>query len=267
MCPCQRGFDDARHVCDLNVPRINTLRRQLATAQDAVHARERLLAAAAHDLQQPAEAIRLYARLLQAEPARAVELAGRIEHAAGSMKDVVRSLLDLALLDARGGRLAHELVDVGVLLDDLRSVYEPLARQKGLALRLRPMDATLQSTPVLLRRILGNLLANAIRYTERGGVLLAARRRAGGLSLEVWDTGIGIDPAAQQRVFEALYRAAPVGVGTGMGLGLTIASELAARLGGRVSVGSRLGRGSVFRLVIGPAVRAGEPDARPGCDS
>ncbi len=250
-----------------NARLIDTLRRQLATAQSAVRARERLLAAAAHDLQQPAEAIRLYAQLLQAEPARALELSDRIARAAGSMKDVAQSLVDLALLDVRGDRLAHEPVHVGVLLDELRGVYEPLAHQKGLALRLRSMDATLQSNPVLLRRVLGNLLANAIRYTERGGVLLAARRRAGGISLEVWDTGIGIDPAAQSRVFEAFYRAAPAGVGAGTGLGLAIASELAAHLGGRVSVGSRLGRGSVFRLVIGPAARAGGPGAQPGCDS
>jgi signal transduction histidine kinase len=113
---------------------------------------------------------------------------------------------------------------------------------------VRPADAELRTDPVMLRRVIGNLLANAIRYTQRGGVLLAARRRAAGLVLEVWDTGPGLAAADRQRVFEPFVRLSAAGEGTG--LGLAVVREGARRLGCEVTLRSRPGRGSVFGLVF-----------------
>ena len=150
----------------------------------------------------------------------------------------------------------------------------PEARLKGLRLRVRPADAELRTDPVMLRRVIGNLLANAIRYTQRGGVLLAARVRAGGVSLEVWDTGIGMAESELGQIFGEFYKVPTAGTEDGFGLGLAIVQGLAQRLGYRVTVRSRPGRGTVFRVwvptapaVTGPAGRACARSAGSGSGS
>ena len=211
------------------------------------------LAGVVHDLRQPLDALAIYAEMLSTDPSQASELAPRMLRAVASAQGLARSLQDFAALRARGASQARAAaVNVSALLADLAAIHEPLARQKGLEWRVHLLDATLRTDVLLLRRLLGNLLANAVRYTERGGVLLAVRRRGGGLAFEVWDTGRGIAPADQQRVFEPFVRLGgteEVG-GEGAGLGLAVVRELADQLGGVLALRSQPGRGSVFRVTF-----------------
>lgn len=206
----------------------------------------RRLAGALHDLRQPLEALAIYADLLTQEPAQAVELAPRMARAVAVAQGLARSLQDFAALRAHAAALAQQPMPVLALLADLAAVYEPLARQKSLRWRMRGVDATLHTDAAMLRRLLGNLLANAIAYTARGGVLLAVRRRGTALVFEVWDTGRGMAPRDQERVFEPFVRLGAAGEGAG--LGLAVVRELADRLGCSVALHSRPGRGSVFRV-------------------
>jgi len=199
------------------------------------------LAGIAHDLRQPLDALAIYADLLAADPSLAAELAPRIQRAVAAAQGLVQTLAEGPAQAAR--------VAVPELLADLRAVHEPAARQKGLRFRVRGLHASVHAEPAALHSLLGNLLGNAIRYTDRGGVLLAARRRGGGVSLEVWDTGRGIAAQDQQRVFEPYCRVNALEDAPGQGLGLAIARDAAAQLGVQITLRSRPGRGSVFKII------------------
>jgi CheY-like chemotaxis protein/anti-sigma regulatory factor (Ser/Thr protein kinase) len=151
------------------------------------------------------------------------------------------------------------------LLHGLEAEFAPEARARNLALRLHCQDVCVRSDPLLLERILRNLIANALRYTPRGGVLLACRRRGGVARLEVWDTGIGIEPHQQALVFEAFHQ-----VGNperdrrnGVGLGLAIVKRLAGLLGHRLRLDSRPGRGSRFGIDVPLAPAAPGTQSHP----
>jgi signal transduction histidine kinase len=163
------------------------------------------------------------------------------------------SLFDLVRLDSGKIKLNVEPVDLGKLLQDLELQYRPVAQSKGLQLRVRGRPGTVISDPILLRRIVGNLVSNAVKYTRSGGVLLAARGRGGSRRIEVWDTGLGIAPVHQREIFREFYKV-PSHAGTedGFGLGLYIVARLAAILGHPLSLASRPGRGTVFRLMLRP---------------
>ena len=212
--------------------------------------RLRALRDALHDVRQPASALRLYAEWLNEDRALADELAPKLLRAAWAVEAMLDAAMNLARLDAGQGALEPKPVDVHALLCDLEAQFQPLAVRKGLALRVRPLRASVTADPVVLRRVLGNLMSNAIRYTERGGVLLGARRRGGAISLEVWDTGIGIGEAEQARVFEDFYRARLDAADDGLGLGLPIVRRLSTRAGWPVALRSRLGRGTMVRLLV-----------------
>ncbi len=201
------------------------------------------LAGIAHDLRQPLDALAISAELLAADPSLAAELTPRIQRAVAAAQGLVQTL---AVGPARAARV---VVAVPELLADLCAVHEPAARQKGLRFRVRGLHASVHAEPAALHRLLGNLLGNAIRYTDRGGVLLAARRRGGGVSLEVWDTGRGIAAQDQQRVFEPYCRVNALEDAPGQGLGLAIARDAAAQLGVQITLRSRPGRGSVFKII------------------
>lgn len=208
----------------------------------------RRLAGVAHDLRQPLDALAIYAELLAQDPVQAAELAPRMARAIALAQGLAQSLQDFAAWRGQAAAPVRVGVHVPTLLAELAAVYEPQARRKGLRWRVRGIDATFTSDPVWLRRMLGNLLANAIRYTAHGGVLLAVRRRAAGLVFEAWDTGPGLAAADRQRVFEPFVRLSAAGEGTG--LGLAVVREGARRLGCEVTLRSRPGRGSVFGLVF-----------------
>ncbi len=254
------------------VERTAELARQREEAERANAAKTRFLAAASHDLRQPMHAIGLMVGLLRertADPAQRA-LADRTYAAVQAMETLFGSLLDVSKLDA--GAVVPQPVDLALadLLARIEHTYQPLAAGKGLRLRVRPSTLAVHSDPALLERILGNLVSNAIRYTPHGGVLVAARRRgAGEVQLQVVDTGVGIDPAQCELVFEEFVRLAGPGAAgagdEGLGLGLSIVRRTAALLGHRVALQSRPGRGSCFTVSLPLAHRA--PPAAPAAGS
>ena len=234
---------------------IESLTRQTQAALDAVEIKNRFLASAAHDIRQPVHALSLYADWLGSEPDLVHELAPKIVESTKAVNALFDSLFDLVRLDSGKIKLNIEPVDLGKLLYDLELQYRPLAEAKGLQLRVRATRGTVVSDPILLRRIVGNLVSNAVRYTHRGGVLLASRGSGSGTTrrIEVWDTGLGIAPVHQREIFREFYKV-PSHAGTedGFGLGLYIVARLAGILGHPLSLSSRPGSGTVFRVMLKP---------------
>lgn len=232
-----------------NAALIASLTEQTRAAMQAVESKNRFIANATHDLRQPVHALGLYADWLQAEPEFASQIAPKIVQSTRAVNELFNSLFDLAKLDASVIDVRWECVDLPSLVAELELQYAPLAQEKGLALRTRVVGAQVWSDRVLLKRLLGNLLSNAIRHTAGGGVLLAVRHSRDAVRVEVWDTGIGIPEEEQTAIFDEFYRVARHnGTEDGFGLGLAIVSRLCEALKHRLSVRSRVGRGSVFRL-------------------
>jgi signal transduction histidine kinase len=144
-------------------------------------------------------------------------------------------------------------VDIAKLLRNLELQYRPLCEAKGLAFRMHVCPGTVRSDPILLQRIVGNLISNAVKYTNKGGVLVASRSTPAGLRIEIWDTGVGIPPTHQREIFREFYKV-PGHTGTeeGFGLGLYIVARLTHILGHPLTLQSRVGRGTVFRLLLDP---------------
>lgn len=249
-----------------NAQLIASLTETTRVALEAVEAKNRFIASAAHDLRQPVHALGLYADWLRAEPELVLQITPKIVQSTQAVNELFNSLFDLARLDARAIDVNWQRVDLPSLVGELESQYAPLAREKGLDLRIHVLAGAVRSDAVLLKRLLGNLLSNAIRHTERGGVLLAVRPGEDGWRMEVWDTGVGIAPAHQQAIFQEFYRVARHnGTEEGFGLGLAIVTRLCGALNHRLSLQSRPGHGTVFRLDMeafddGEAAR-GRPDS------
>jgi signal transduction histidine kinase len=233
---------------------IESLTRQTQAALDAVEIKNRFLASAAHDIRQPVHALSLYADWLGSEPELVHEIAPKIVESTKAVNALFDSLFDLVRLDSGKIKVNIEPVDLGQLLHDLELQYRPLAQAKGLRFRVHVAPGTVLSDAILLRRIVGNLLSNAVKYTQRGGVLLASRAAGSGRRIEVWDTGLGIAPVHQREIFREFYKV-PSHAGTedGFGLGLYIVARLSAILGHPLSLASRPGRGTVFRLMLQPS--------------
>jgi two-component system, sensor histidine kinase len=236
--------------------RLERINDELVVARDsseqANRFKTRFFTAVGHDLLQPLHAARLSLSSLTegASDASEVAVAKQIDHSLSSIEELLRTILDISRLDA--GVIEPDLrpVSLNDLFGSLVSSLGPLASAKNLTLTARPTDAAVVSDPVMLRRILQNLLANAVHYTQTGGVKLAARRRADGVRIEVWDTGPGIGKDEQVWIFEEFQRgsASETSRRGGFGLGLSIAQKMAETLGHPLGVCSRLKRGSMFKV-------------------
>jgi PAS domain S-box-containing protein len=225
-------------------------------AEHANDAKSRFLAAIGHDLLQPLHAAHLFADTLrQRGDGEQQELARHIGSALDSTTDLLTTLLDMSRLEAGG--LVPEPRDFPLadVLDPLVAQFRVLARQRGLRLRFVPTRAWVRSDPQLLRRVLQNFLANALRYTERGSVLLGVRRHGGMLCVEVHDTGPGIDAARRDEIFEE-FRRGDGAPGQGLGLGLAIAQRIAQLLDATIRLHSLPGRGSAFAIDVPRAATA-----------
>lgn len=238
-----------------------------AEAEHANHAKSRFLAAASHDLRQPLFALSLYVGMLKNKlPPTDGTLANNLTSCVSSLNELLTDLLDISKLDA--GVVTPEVRDfpVAEVLDSLISIHTPEAALKGLRLRCAPSRLTVNTDPVLFKRIIGNLIANAIRYTESGGVMVGCRRHQRKMWVEVRDTGIGIPEDKIDEIFEEFRQLGPGERNRGSGLGLAIVAKAAALLGLQVRVSSEVGKGSMFsvELPLGRASRAeGRQESRP----
>ncbi len=238
----------------------------LATAERSAAAQARWLATASHDLRQPAHALGLYLGALQAQAAvradpGAAEVVERMRGSLAALEALLAGALDVSRIDAGAVEPRWQTVALAPLLRRLADEWALPAESRGLRLALHvapgPDDAhgreaLTVTDPQLLERVLRNLLANAVKYTPAGGVLLACRLRRSDSGqrlwrIEVWDSGVGIAEADQERVFEEFQQLRPAAAASpGQGLGLAIVRRLAGLLQLRVVLHSRPGRGSVF---------------------
>ena len=242
---------------------IDSLTQQTQAALRAVATKNRFLASAAHDLRQPVHALSLYADWLGSEPEMVRDIAPRMLQSTRAINELFDSLFDLTRIEAGNYKVRLQQVDAAQLLTDLSKQYELAAQAKSLSLRVRVQPTTLWADPVVLRRMLGNLISNALRHTKRGGVLIALRQREDLLVFEVWDTGVGIAPEHQQAIFQEFFRiSAHQGTEDSLGLGLTIVSKLATLMGYQLSLNSVLGQGSVFRVML-PALTQSQAGEQP----
>ncbi|MBI4996057.1 MAG: HAMP domain-containing protein [Rhodocyclales bacterium] len=223
-------------------------------AERASEAKSRFLAAASHDLRQPLHALTLFATELTSSmtKARDLQLASQIVTAAGAMGELLNALLDVSRLDIAAVQPHRQPVALEPLLEMIADSHHQSARAKGLRLRHRPTALWVDTDPQLLRRMIGNLVANAVRYTNDGGVLIGARRHGERVRIEVWDTGIGIDEAHLPYLFHEFYQVANPerDSAKGLGLGLSIVARLGEILDHPVEVLSKPGRGSVFSVSV-----------------
>lgn len=244
-------FDDLRD--DLCLVQADLVAARRAAAE-ASAAQSRFLAAANHDLRQPFQAIRLFYEVLAPQvPPPARQAAANLGEAIATGERILAVLSDIAQLDAGLVIPQVRAFPVGEVMAEVRADLAPQARQKGLTLRIVQSAAIVTSDPALLHRILRDLLVNAIRYTERGGVLVGWRRRGPDSGcLEVWDTGRGIPEDALTLIFEDFFQLDNDARdrANGMGVGLSAALRIARLLDHRIEVRSCLGRGSMFGIVM-----------------
>lgn len=225
-------------------------------AQLANVAKSRFLAAASHDLRQPLQTLALLqgllAKTLKGEKAQ--KLITRFDETLSAMSAMLNALLDINEIEA--GTVRAEMVTFPLrdLFDRLREEFGYRAHSQRLEFRVVPCGLSIHSDPVLLEQIIRNLLSNALKYTERGKVLLGCRRRKGMLSIEVWDTGVGIPDEELQAIFEEYHQLdnAARERSRGLGLGLSIVKRLGILLDHRIGVRSRVGKGSVFAIEVIP---------------
>ena len=256
-----------------NVDLIGELRERTRAAQEAQvgaeaanRAKSQLLAAASHDLRQPLHALGLYVAALAAR-ARDTEwraLVGSVQAAAETLDLQFAQLLDLSRLEAGALTPERAAVPLAPLFASLATEFAPQAAARGLSFTVVRTGLAVDSDPALLSRIARNLVANAVRYTREGGIVIGIRRRGPRVALEVVDTGIGIGAEHRARIFEEFYQVrghrANRGASDGMGLGLAIVRRLADLLGHDIELTSRIGRGSRFAVL---APRAEAPSPRP----
>ncbi len=219
-------------------------------AEDANRSKTRFLRAASHDLLQPLSAARLFLSMLTTTdmPEDQAELVKRLGNAFESVDELMHAVLDISRLDSQRIEFNRKPVPLNALFQRLRDEFEPQATARGLKLRFAETSLVVESDPVFLRRIAQNLLSNAIKYTERGGVLVGARKRGQRAWLEVRDTGIGIPVSDRVQVFDEFHRLERDGRGEpGMGLGLSIVKRACAKLDHPLSLESSPG-GTIFRI-------------------
>jgi CheY-like chemotaxis protein/anti-sigma regulatory factor (Ser/Thr protein kinase) len=221
-------------------------------AAPANAAKSRFLAAASHDLRQPLHALGIFAAELTArERAPGTrDLAAKIGQSVHALETMFGELLDISRLEGGSVKAVLRRFPVQEVFDRLATDFLPQAQEKGLHLRIRPTAHWCESDPILLERILRNLVSNAIRYTRRGGVLVGCRVRGSRLWLEVRDTGVGLSEAEREKIFEEYYQVDNPGRDRdkGLGLGLAIVRRLVDVLGEKLVVKSTPGRGSLFAL-------------------
>lgn len=238
------------------------LQRQKDIAERASLAKSTFLAAASHDLRQPVHALGLLAGALRGV-AMAPEgnlLLDQIEASTNAMDGLFTALLDISRLDAGVVEVYRRAFAVEPLLNRICRDHEDEAKAKGVALILKRCELKVDSDPVLLERIIRNLISNAVRYTDSGRIVVGCRRRGPMMSIQVWDTGRGIPLDQQEKVFEEYYQLGNTerDRSKGLGLGLAIVRRMTDLLGCKLTLRSRPGQGSCFEITVPISRRATE---------
>jgi signal transduction histidine kinase/DNA-binding NarL/FixJ family response regulator len=238
-----------------NVNRMSEeLGRLYQQLEDANLAKSRFIAAASHDLRQPLHALNLFVAQLRTEndPAEKSQVVARIDAAITAMNEMFNELLDISRLDA--GVLVPSLsaFPVDQVLKRIEMTFTAAAREKNLRLRVVSNGAWVRSDFILLERILLNLVSNAVRYTQAGGIVVGCRRRAGVLRIEVWDSGIGIPEDQQRNIFAEFHQLSTAEQDRrgGLGLGLAIVERLCRLLDYPIELTSRPDKGSRFVISV-----------------
>ena len=254
-------FQDITERKDVNDALATAKRR----AENADAAKSRFLAAASHDLRQPLQTLALLQGLLTraVQSEREQKLVGRIGETLAAMTGMLNTLLDVNQIEAGVVQAEITRFPVNDLLAKLYEEFTYQAQAKTLVLRMVPCGLSISSDQNLLEQMIRNLVSNALKYTRAGKILLGCRRRKGMLSIEIWDTGIGIPDDEVHAIFEEYHQ-----IGNearersrGLGLGLSIVRRIGNLLGHRVRVSSRPGRGSVFAIEV--ALPAGTSAPKP----
>lgn len=247
------------------------LASQVELVEEANREKSRFFASASHDLRQPLHAISLFTSVLQRStlPERDGQTVARLSHSVRMLGDSLDTMLDVSRLDAGAVQPRTQAMPVHELFLSLHTTFSARAQEKGLQLRVRaPGGLVVMSDPLLLERLLGNLVDNAIKYTPAGGVVVAARvggprAPAGQVLVEIVDTGVGIAPRYQRLVFDEFYQVdnPQRDRARGLGIGLSIVRRLSELLDHPVTLQSRAGRGTRFCVRV---PRARQPDAAWG---
>jgi signal transduction histidine kinase len=225
-----------------------------ARAESASRSKSLFFAAANHDLRQPLHSLGLFATALRNgkvdEQGR--RMIDQILQATESLEQLFDNLLDISKLDAGQVEVKKEIVPANLVLDRLRSTFTKSAEEKGLKLIVRRSRGVLYTDPTLLFRVLSNLVSNALRYTEKGGVIVACRKRRNGVSIEVWDSGIGIPHEQHERIFEEFYQLNNPARdrSRGLGLGLATVRRIVNLLEHPLNLRSTMGRGTRFSIEV-----------------
>jgi signal transduction histidine kinase/CheY-like chemotaxis protein len=267
----RRGFSsvvlDSLRLRFENLDLLGGLRIEKDRSERANLDKSRFLAAASHDLRQPVHALGMFAGALRARSMddEARRLVGHIEDSVLALEGLFGSLLDISRLDAGVVERRPSVFPIHPLLTRIAAGYAAQAKQKGLSLRVVGCASFVRTDAVLFERILRNVVDNAVRYTEKGGVLIGCRSAAGGrtLRVQVWDTGPGIPPEHQERVFQEFFQLGNVerDRSKGLGLGLAIVRRLAILLDCPLSLRSALGHGTSLEVSVALAEpEAGRPD-------
>ncbi len=221
-------------------------------------AKGHFLAAASHDLRQPVAAVGLLSGLLRdrLKNTDMQDMTQRLSDAVRSMENLLSGLLDLSRLEAGAIKPHLQSVDLGDMLHRIASHEREAAKLKGLQLRVRATRAMAYSDPVLLEQMVRNLIGNAVRYTQKGGVLVGVRKREGHLHIEVWDTGAGIAPENRERIFQDFVQLSNPerNQAKGLGLGLAIVQRASTLLDHPIGLQSRVDRGSCFSVRVSPDI-------------
>jgi signal transduction histidine kinase len=241
--------------------RLSELNTQLDAA---LQTRTRFLAAASHDLRQPAHALALYATALEHESSRAalIDLSKRMRATVGSLSNMFDGLLELARLDAAAIVPKKEVFDLADLVQRLCVEYRDRLINTEAALKFRAHRSLrfIHTDPVLIERILRNLIGNAVKYAGEKNILVAIRARDGGVAIEVRDAGPGMSDDEQRHAFDEFFRAQSASAKRdGLGLGLSIVERFARLVGANIALRSALGRGSTFTLSLPPSMIARDP--------
>ena len=251
----ERNLKQANETLEQRVvDRTALLEHAKREAEHANDAKSRFLTAIGHDLLQPLHAAHLFTDALsqQLSDPRQRGSVQQIRGALDSTTDLLTGLLDMSRLDAGGLVPEPRDLPLAEVLEPLVSEFRAMANERGLSFRYLPTRSWVHTDPQLLRRILQNFLANAVRYTPAGGILLGVRRTRDGLRVEVHDTGPGIERADQHAIFEE-FRRGEGAQGQGLGLGLSIADRIARLLAVPLSLRSAMGKGSVFAVELSRA--------------